>query len=46
MKNFEEMTLDELLSVDPSDIPIEKLEEFGKWLEIRIDEEDEALVQY
>lgn len=46
MKDFEEMSLTELLLVDPSDIPIEKIEEFCKWLDIRMKEYKETFLQY
>ena len=46
MKDFEEMSLTELLLVDPSDIPIEKIEEFSKWFDIRMKEYKESFLQY
>ena len=46
MKDFEEMSLTELLLVDPSAIPIEKIEEFSKWLDIRSKEDKETFLQY
>lgn len=46
MKKFSEMTLDELLSVDVSELTFEEFQEHSKWLDTRMQEDRDSFAQY